>query len=108
MLRPHLTLLVLIVGCTSAQAADPIRLTIRDHRFVPDQVTVPAGEKFKVEVMNQDETPEEPRPQGREDRNAGTIFVTAGPLKPGQYRFIGEYHEDTANGAITAFAPAKE
>ena len=110
--RPHLALLVLILGCASAQAADPIRLTIKDHRFVPDQVTVPASEKFKIEVVNQDDSPEEFESHDLKVEKivtpGGTIIVTAGPLKPGQYRFVGEYHEDTANGTITAVAPAKE
>ena len=102
----RVTLLVLILGCASAYAADPVRLTIKDHRFSPDQVTVPAGEKFKIEVVNQDDTPEEFESHDLKVEKivtpGGTITVTAGPLKPGKYRFVGEYHEDTANGTITA------
>jgi len=41
-------------------AADPtFEITIRDHRFVPNEITVPAGQKVKLVVRNEDATPEE-------------------------------------------------
>jgi hypothetical protein len=29
-------------------------------------------------------------------------IVRIGPLKPGRYPFVGEYHEDTAKGVVIA------
>ena len=102
----RLALLILFLGCVPAHAADPVRLTIKDHRFSPDQVTVPAGERFKIEIVNQDDTPEEFESHDLKVEKivtaGGKITVTAGPLKPGTYRFVGEYHEDTAVGTIVA------
>jgi len=49
---------LLAVG--AASAADPaFKLTLRDHRFEPAELVVPAGQKIKLEVENQDATPEE-------------------------------------------------
>lgn len=107
-----LTLLILILGFAPARAADPVTLILKDHRFSPDQITVPAGEKFRIEVVNQDDTPEEFESHDLRIEKivtpGGRITVTAGPLKPGKYRFVGEYHEDTAIGTITAVETAKE
>ena len=30
------------------------------------------------------------------------IRIIVGPLSPGEYKFIGEYHEDTAKGVLVA------
>ena len=90
-----------------AMAADAeIALIIRDHRFDPAEIRVPASQKIKIVVHNQDSTPEEfeSHELNREKLIApGTkanIFV--GPLKPGRYPFFGEFHEKTARGAIIA------
>jgi len=91
----------------SAWAADlDFALVIRDHRFEPAEIRVPAGKKVKLVVHNQDTTPEEfeSHELNREKLIApGTkanIFV--GPLSPGRYPFFGEFHENTARGAIVA------
>ena len=90
---------------TAAFAADPeFTLTIKDHRFQPTELTVPAGKKIKLIVHNKDATPEEfeSHSLNREKVIAGnssaTIFI--GPLVPGQYPFVGEYNEKTAKGVI--------
>jgi len=92
---------------TAALAADPeFALTIKDHRFEPAELTVPAGQKVKLVVQNQDATPEEfeSKALNREKVIAGktsaTIFI--GPLNPGRYPFIGEYNETTAKGVVIA------
>jgi hypothetical protein len=44
----------------AAAAAEPeIRLLLKDHRIVPEEVVAPAGVKLKLVVENQDPTPEE-------------------------------------------------
>jgi plastocyanin len=81
-------------------------LTIKDHRFTPEEIRVPAGQKIKLVVHNQDSTPEEFESDDfrREKIIAGnssaTIFV--GPLEPGKYHFFGEFNLDTANGYLIA------
>ncbi|MBL4804900.1 MAG: cupredoxin domain-containing protein [Alphaproteobacteria bacterium] len=79
-------------------------IVIKDHKFTPEEIRVPAGEKIKLVVDNQDPTPEEFESDDfrREKIIAGntqaTIFV--GPLKPGKYHFFGEFNLDTANGYL--------
>jgi plastocyanin len=89
----------------AAFAADPtFEIAIRDHRFVPSEITIPAGQKVKLIVKNEDPTPEEfeSKQLNREKvipgRSQATIYI--GPLKPGEYPFVGEFNEATATGKI--------
>ena len=80
------------------------RLTLRDHRFVPAELTVPANTKIKLVVVNEDATPEEfeSHELKREKivTGKGSITLSIGPLKPGRYPFFGEFNEATAKGAL--------
>ncbi len=81
-------------------------IIIKDHRFEPAELTVPAGQKIKLTVDNQDPTPEEfeSNDLNREKVVAGNkkIIVFIGPLKPGTYKYFGDFHNKTAQGTITA------
>lgn len=99
--------LALSLFSLGAFAADTeFALVIKDHRFEPAELKVPAGQKIKLIVHNQDSTPEEfeSHELNREKVISGgakaTIFV--GPLKPGRYPFFGEFNEKTARGALIA------
>lgn len=100
-----------IVIKASAENAAPVKqefytIVIKDHKFSPAEITVPAGEKIKLIVDNQDPTPEEfeSHDMNREKIIRGnkkaTIYV--GPLQPGKYHYFGEFNMDTANGYIIA------
>ena len=92
----------------SAQSADPVQLTLKNHRFEPDHVTVPAGERFRIELTNQDDTVDEFESYDMKFEkivvSGGHAAVYAGPLRPGTYKFFDDYHPDTAFGTITAEA----
>jgi plastocyanin len=81
-------------------------LTIRDHRFEPTELRVPAGKKIKLVIDNQDATPEEfeshalKREKVVPGKSKASIFI--GPLKAGKYPFVGEFNEKTAKGVIVA------
>ncbi len=98
--------LLLLAPLASAAAEADFTLQIKDHRFEPALIKVPAGKKIRLQVVNQDATPEEfeSHDLNREKVIAGhgsaTIYI--GPLSAGQYTFIGEFHADTAQGVITA------
>lgn len=87
-------------------ASDTVTISIKDHRFDPDEITVPAGKQVTLVVKNMDATPEEfeSRELNREKVIAGGAEgrVLIGPLEPGTYSFFGEFHEDTAKGRIVA------
>jgi hypothetical protein len=91
-------------------AADAIVLTIKDHKFTPESVTVPAGLRFRIEVINNDDTPEEFESYDLKIEKivvpGGKIIMNAGPLKPGQYKFFGDYHPDQTVGTLIAVAPS--
>ena len=97
-----------IFAAGPAAAADPVRLSIKDHHFQPDHITVPAGTRFPIEVTNRDATPEEFESGDLRVEKivvpGATIRVFAGPLKPGTYKFFGDYHPSLARGTITATA----
>ncbi|MEJ2106823.1 MAG: cupredoxin domain-containing protein [Acidiferrobacteraceae bacterium] len=95
------------VPATAAQAADePYLITIKDHKFEPARLEVPAGKKIRLKVKNLDSTVEEFEsytlnveklvPGGAEV----TVYVR--PLKPGEYKFFGEFHQKTAQGVVVA------
>lgn len=100
-------LVPLLCFALNAFAADAeVLLVVRDHRFEPSEVRVPADRKVKLVVHNQDATPEEfeSHELNREKLIApgakANIFV--GPLKPGRYPFFGEFNEKTARGVVIA------
>lgn len=101
-----LTLLPFLVSVTAFAADAEFLVVIKDHRFTPDEVRVPANQKVKLVVHNQDATPEEfeSHSLNREKVIApgakATIYV--GPLAAGRYTFVGEFHEKTAQGAVVA------
>lgn len=105
--RAALLCLILSFGC-AAQAADPLefRIVIKNHRFEPTELKVPAGKKIRLIVENQDATPEEFESYSlnREKIVPGKskIVVLVGPLKPGKYEFFGEFNMETALGALIA------
>jgi len=102
----QLFFLVLLLPLSAFAADADYKLVIKDHRFDPAELTVPAGKKIKLTILNQDDTPEEfdSHDLNREKVIAGhssaTIFI--GPLKPGRYKYDGEFHDDTAKGVIIA------
>jgi len=94
-----------IVG--NVHAATPeAALAIKNHQFEPSELRVPAGQRIKLVVHNQDNTAEEfeSHKMNREKVIPGgakaTIYI--GPLKPGRYEFFGEYNEATAKGVVIA------
>lgn len=79
-------------------------LTIRDHKFDPTEIRIPADHAVSLVVKNLDSTPEEfeSKPLRIEKivpPNSEATFNVR-PLKAGRYKFVGEFHEDTAKGEI--------
>lgn len=89
-----------------AQADDmhEVELVIKDHHFTPDRIEVPAGKPFILEVKNQDDTAEEFESHDLDREKVveahGMIKLNIPALEPGEYKFVGEFHEDIAKGVI--------
>lgn len=76
----------------------------KDGRFTPETIEIPANQKVKLIVKNEGTDAEEFESH---DLNREKIIapgrqveVSIGPLKPGTYKFFGEFHPKTANGQI--------
>ena len=106
------TLTVLLLVCLTlapvgVQAADQeIPLTIEKNRFDPAEIKVKAGAPFTLVITNKDKTAEEFESKDLKIEKviAGgkTMKVKVPALKAGTYKFVGEYHEATAQGRIIA------
>lgn len=79
-------------------------LDIINHKFVPSIIETTQGKVIKLHIRNKDKTIEEFESFDlkREKIVAGNkkIVVTVGPLKPGEYKFFGEFHPETAQGKL--------
>ncbi len=100
-------LFALAFSATAFAADTPqFNLVIEGHRFTPDRIEVPAGQKVKFVIENRDDTAEEfdsgdlRTEKVIPPKTKGTVFI--GPLKPGEYKFIGEFHAQTAQGVVVA------
>jgi high-affinity iron transporter len=97
---------LLLLGTGAAQAQNLPTLEFRQHRFVPDRIEVPAHQKFQLQVKNTDTTADEfestelNREKLVPPGQAVTLFL--GPLDPGEYHFVGDFHQDTAKGVLVA------
>lgn len=92
---------------TSAYAAESeLLLVIKNHRFEPVELKVPAGQRVKLIVHNQDSTAEEFESHDLNREKivpaGGKVSIFIGPLRPGRYSFTGEYNEATAKGVVIA------
>ena len=97
----------LFLGFGAAAAlADDYVLTIKDHRFIPTEIKVPANKRVQITIVNEDPTPEEFESKEMKvekvipGKSKGVVRI--GPLKPGRYPFFGEFHEATAKGTLIA------
>jgi hypothetical protein len=96
--------LSLVVATASAAGMPEYKLVIKDHKFQPAELKVPANTKFKVLVSNRDATPSEFESNefNREKivlpNSEVTVFI--GPLDKGTYKFFDDFHQDTGNGVL--------
>lgn len=81
-----------------------LQLTAKDGHFFPETIAAPAGKKFRIVIKNEGATPEEF--ESLELRKETVLApgvtrtVVFAPMKPGVYKFFGDFHPDTAKGQI--------
>jgi plastocyanin len=75
-----------------------IVIAISGGHFVPSEVPVPAGQKVKLIVRNQDSTMSEFESSDFHREKVvppgGEITVFVGPLDPGRYEFFDDFHPE--------------
>ena len=102
---PALAAAALFVSA-GALAADPpaFELILKDHQFAPAELTIPAGQRVKLTVKNQDASAAEFESHDFKAEKVippgGEASLLIGPLKPGNYRFYDEFHEKSAQGRL--------
>jgi Cupredoxin-like domain len=102
-----LLLAALVLGAP-ALADEPmnIHVTLKDHRFTPSEIHVPAGKPTVLTIKNEDATPEEFDSAALQIEKVitggGTATVRLRPLGAGKFPFMGEYHSATAQGVVIA------
>lgn len=102
------TALIAAMALLPAQADElpSFHLNIKAGRFYPETVEVPANTKFRLLIKNEGPGPEEfESSELRKEKvlaPGASSFLIFQPLKPGSYKFIGEFHPETAQGRIVA------
>jgi hypothetical protein len=107
-LRALFPALLVALWAVPVLAADEVlvKLTIKDHRFSPERLEIPARTRVVLLIRNEDAEPEEFECLAL--RREKIVFpgtetrVVLGKVDPGEYPFFGEYHEATAKGVILA------
>jgi hypothetical protein len=105
--------LLVLLSLVAAAAFVPVELraqeftiTIKNHRFTPSELKVPANKRIQLTVVNDDPTPEEFESKEMKvekvipGKSKGVVRI--GPLAPGRYPFFGEFNEATAKGTVIA------
>ncbi len=97
--------LSLICAASNALAAEKEFLVqIKNHKFQPAKIEVPAGQQFKLVVENLDSTLEEFESHDlKKEKLVGggkKISIIVSPLKSGEYKFFGDFHQKTAQGVL--------
>ena len=103
---PTVLLVALLLHAPLALADDLPVLVFHNHRFEPSRIEVPANKKFKLLVKNTDNSADEfeSTELNREKlvTPGQTVTIFLGPLDPGEYKFFGDFHQDTAHGVMVA------
>ena len=102
-----LAIVLAALGMPGAGAlAQEFNLVIRNHKFEPQEIRVPAGKRVSIYVTNEDPTPEEFESTALKVEKVipakSKGLVRIGPLAPCRYDFIGDFHADTAKGVVIA------
>ncbi len=76
-----------------------IAIAVREHQFVPAEVSIPAGVKVELIIRNEQAIPVEFESKSlhREKVVApgAAVSLFVGPLKPGRYEFLDDFHPAT-------------
>lgn len=93
-----------ISACNNSANTRTIDLVIKDNKFVTPIIEAKENETIKIIVRNEDASVEEFESHDLKREKIvpakGTVTVVVGPLKKGEYKFFGEFHEATCQGKL--------
>ena len=79
---------------------------IKNHAFIPNAINIDANKPFKLIIENLDNTLEEFESDDlKKEKLVGAgkkVVLQISPLKAGEYKFYGDFHQKTAQGKIIA------
>ena len=97
-------LMAVSASVSAAADPDPVTIVLRDHQFVPSEVSVPAGVQVQLFVHNQQNVTAEFESSSLHREKivpaGGQVTVFVGPLSPGSYEFFDDFHGDTRGHLI--------
>jgi Cupredoxin-like domain len=95
--------LMLCVMAPALGAEKEFVIVIKNHQFIPAELKIPTGEKVRIVVDNQDDTPEEFESYSLDREKhipaKSQVVLYIGPLSAGRYIYQGE---DRTNGGGAA------
>ena len=96
----------LTAGVTQATEVPVVNLSLKDHAFVPQELTVPAGQKIKLIVKNEDSTAAEFESYDLNREKIipahGEVTIHVDPLDAGTYEMFDDFRRSTVTGKIIA------
>lgn len=103
-----LALLVLILVHGAAHAEDggvtEQHLTLANHAFDPQSLTLPAGKKVKLIITNKDASAAEFESDDLRREKIipanGEVSLFVGPLDAGTYAFFDDFHRASTTGTL--------
>ncbi len=99
-----ITALSFVLASQALSADAEYLVQIKDHKFSPEQIEIPANKNFKLVIENLDKTLEEFESDDLHKEklvNAGKkVTIPVSALKAGEYKFYGDFHQKTAQGKI--------
>jgi hypothetical protein len=105
MRRSLVAVLLLVAAAMPAIAADAqVTISLRDRRFVPAEVPVPAGVKIELIVRNEQTVNAEFESMVLHREKivppGGQVSIFVGPLTPGTYEFFDDFNRATTGRLI--------
>jgi hypothetical protein len=102
-----LLLAALLAAPGIALADDPnFQIVARDGKLSPERLEVPAGKRFKLSLRNESRSPVEFENLDLRVEKVlapgASSFVVIRSLDPGNYKFVDEFHADTAHILLIA------
>ena len=98
--------LFLTLPLAAADTTPTFRVVLKEHRFIPAKIMVPANRVVILRIKNLDAEPEEFNSSDLKVQKVVTGnsegIIRLHPLAPGRYTYQGEYHKQTAQGIIFA------
>jgi plastocyanin len=96
----------LLASVTALADTASFELSLKEHKFEPAELTVPADTRLKLTIKNLDATPAEFESHDfRAEKivpGNGEVSLYVGPLKAGSYQFFDDFHASGTRGTLIA------